>query len=158
MGMVLGLVKSVLELDVNKALDAYVVFQGGEGRWWDGFTKRGFRHCWVFYTVYRPSPGLLADRYCSKVEYINSQLDVDVWWGTPEEVCEHFYQDPKTTSILKFRAELPGNRVLGSRGLMTCVSVAKAILGLSCWEVLTPYQLCRRLLYLGASVVKREGL
>lgn len=142
---------------MKKALDAYIVFQDGTNRWWDGFTKPGYRHCWVFYTAYKPSPSLMADRYVSKVEYINSHMDVDVWWGTPEEVCDYFMSLPDTTVILKFRAELPGRTILGSRGLMTCVSVAKAILGLSSWEVLTPYQLCRRLLYLGATVVKREG-
>lgn len=142
---------------MRKALDAYIVFQDGQCRWWDGFTKPGFRHCWVFYTAYKPEPGLMADRYCSKVEYVNSHLDVDVWWGTPEEVCEHFMSDPKTTCILKYRVELPGNGSVACRGLMTCVSVSKAILGIGSWEILTPYQLCSRLLYLGATMVRKEN-
>lgn len=137
---------------MNKALDAYIVFQDGEGRWWDGFTKPGFRHCWMFYTIYKPSPGLMADQYTAKIEYTNSHTDVDIWWASPDDVCKDFYRQG-ATAILKYRAQLPGERVLGSRGLMTCVSVVKSVLGLSCWEVQTPYQLCRRLLYLGAKVV-----
>lgn len=138
----------------NRIKDFYVVFQGAkEARFWDSWTDKGFRHCWAFHPVDFPAPGLMADQYCLKVEVAAKRIDTNCWWAPPDNVIEHFLK-AGVTDILRVRVDIGGNSRYIPRGLLTCVSATKSLLGLRAWWVLSPLQLYAHLIRHGATSVR----
>jgi hypothetical protein len=140
----------------NEVRYVCVVFQERPDRgWWDAFTAPGWRHCWAFWDVYHPAPGLFATRFTAKLELMRSQLDTDNWWAPPEEVAAAFLEIG-VTDIVRVRVRhAPGSAFI-PYGWLTCVSVIKALLRVRAWRIWTPLQLHRFLLAQGA--VSLRGL
>lgn len=135
----------------------YVVFQ--ESILWDRvrwLTSEGFRHCWAFHAVWYPDKGLLSDRYSMKHEVTSRRTDIAVWWASPDEVAASFLDLEEVTDILRVRVDI--DREIGyiPRGMLTCVSGTKSLLGVRAWWVLTPKQLYRYLLENGAVSLKED--
>lgn len=144
-------------LNGRKKVTCYVVFGGGGAHGpWRLWTKPGWRHCFVLVTVYHPAPSLHARRFLAKVEAFTGFLDVDVWWNSPEDACRLLHENG-ATAIVKITVDLPPRRLWVPRGVITCVSVPKAVLGICNWRIVTPWRLFQHLLQTGGELVKIEG-
>lgn len=134
----------------------YVVFQRSDHFGpWNLLSPREFQHAWVFKQVYCPEPGLLSSKYTAKYE-LSSHANIEVWWYHPLDVAHHFLLSG-VTAVLRYsvkKIHLP--RYL-PRGIMTCVSAIKPLLGISAWWVWTPYQLYNHLLGKGAERITLGG-
>ncbi|MDD9904801.1 MAG: hypothetical protein OXT06_14620 [Rhodospirillaceae bacterium] len=143
-----------------KRVRAYIVFQGGvspHASLWSAFTDPGWRHCWLMLPAYHPAPGLMADRYTLKIEPLRWGIDTEVWWHDPEEVAQHFL-DLNVTAVVALDVTTPPPGVpFIPRGLMTCVTVIKAALGIRAWHIWTPKALFRYVLHHhNGTLVQRE--
>lgn len=133
----------------NEWMESWVVFGPSSRTYpWDIFTRRDMAHCWVFWTRYIPYPGPLSTRLTMKAEHTPGGMYQDVTLSPPEAVLEAVMAD-EPTDVLQLRALVQRNR-LRYFGLLTCVTVVKAVLNLDAPWCLTPAQLHRRLLSMGA--------
>lgn len=140
----------------NENRTFYVVFAHSMfNRIWAPFCPKPFRHCWVFWANYLGTPGLMTPRITLKTESLSNMVDIDVWHEDPEVVAQAFL--PSTTDILKIT--LPFKSCVGvcPRGIITCVSMAKAVMNIKAWWILTPRQLHSHLKSLGAVSLKENS-
>lgn len=115
----------------------------------------GWKHCLLLITIYFPEPNVFASRYTMRVEPTAWGLDLDVVWRSPEAVIAD-YLEHGCTAVLRMDRTLQPQKTLSLRGLISCVSVLKAALGLDGWWVITPYQLFSALVREGAHIVHLE--
>jgi len=133
----------------------YVVFQNTLfHRPWRLFTWNGYQHVWLFYPKYMGPPGLLTRQHTIKVEPLSTYLDTDYWACEPEEIAEEIIKEDYILDIIKISLPLPSNVSYNIRGLITCVTIVKFVMGLSKWFVMTPQQLHRYLLRIGGRSMK----
>jgi len=139
----------------NERFDAWIVFQGADHRqFWRLFTKRGWRHCFVIVPAYNPAAGLMAGRNSVVIDPRTNHVSVDVLFMPPRDVVDHLLKEGAKCAI-KFRVDRRGLRDYVPRGILTCVSVIKAICGISAWYVWTPEHFARWLLRNGGELVTR---
>lgn len=117
------------------------------------FTCRGWRHCYVILPVYYPEPGLHADVYSQVINPVTWCVHSDVIFEHPEKLCRMAIEEGATTAI-KIAIDLQIKRDYVPRGLITCVSLVKALLGITAWYVWTPKHLARYLINNGGSIVR----
>lgn len=124
----------------------YVAFLEDErfGSWWDVFTQKRFRHV----AVCRQIEGITQN-----VEYLRGRLFVESFALPVGEWLQVLKDYRLVTVIVEFEvAEVePFNYNL--RGLLTCVSVVKAFIGVGAPLSFTPKQLFRELLRRGGRVL-----
>lgn len=115
-------------------IDYYIVFTDA-GRWnfWDVFTSPGWRHCMA---VRWDGYNWLA------IDPIGSMLHVDVLDYTEKDDVPRLLasQGHKVVYIRKQQ-----NDKFIMRGMMTCVTITKHLLGIRAWWVMTPKQLAKHL-------------
>lgn len=127
---------------------AYVIFEDSHRwRWWFRFVAKGWRHVWLAIPAPWPAPGLLATNFTIKAEPLSWGVDHQLFYAEPEDVARGFV-DAGATCAVRVTLTLPPTRddVVIYRGVYTCVAAVKAAMGLRCWWVWTPRQLCRYLL------------
>lgn len=111
---------------------ALVVFSGQADQIWLRLLRHGFRHCFL---VLGSSGGWL---------YINPlahRMDIMVLPVEPGFNASEWYRTQGLT-VIETRLSHPPERGTPWRPL-TCVEVAKRILGISAWNIITPWQLYR---------------
>ena len=139
----------------NEYREFHVVFAPSRfNRIWSMFCRMPFRHCWVFWASYYDSPGLMAPRITLKMEAQSSNIDFDVWHADPNEVAAAFL--PFSTDILRITLPFKTSLRYSPRGIITCVSIVKSAMDIKAWQVLTPEELYRYLLKIGAQSLKEE--
>ncbi len=128
--------------NIRKRQTAYIVFQGDMAQTMPmPFTSPGWRHCWLMLPVYYPEPGLMAEVFTMKIEFLRWGVDTAVWWQSPDVVSAAFYE-VGVTAIVEFPfTSPPENTRLTWRGQISCVTLIKAILQINDWKVWTPKQL-----------------
>lgn len=136
----------------------YVVFASGvPGSFWNCFTRRGYGHCFAFREHWvEGQPGLLNTAFTLKVEMQQSYVDTDFWYATPAVVAEHYLRDEQVADVVRVDVDIDGRRGYIPRGMLSCVTVLKAVLQLRAWWVLTPRQLHQYLLLRGGSSLRSE--
>lgn len=140
--------------NLRKRYTAYVVFQGAEHRrWWRIYTRRGWRHCYLILPAYPPGASLFSRPGSIVINPWISYLRIDNLTESPPEICRRMVAEGATCAI-----ELPvDQKFTGAyvpRGLMTCVSLIKAVIGCNAWHVWTPEQLARWMLRHGGKMVE----
>ena len=115
-------------------IEYYIVFVDG-GRWnlWDVFTSSGWRHCYAIH--YDGFNWIEINPYSSFLDVLILDYvdDEDV----PQLLVS---QGHKVVYIKKQRKDK-----FRMRGLLTCVSIIKHLLGIRAWWVITPKQLAKHL-------------
>lgn len=140
----------------RKRFTAYVVFKGAEHRrFWRIFTRRGWRHVFVVIPVYFPEPGLAAIQYCQIINPTMEDLRADVVYKPADQVCADLLDDG-ATCVIRFPVDQKFTGRYIPRGLLTCVSLVKALISVDAWWILTPEQLANYLLRNGGSLMERE--
>ena len=143
---------------INEYKTFYVVFQSSSGnRFWSGFTEKGYQHIWAFWGKPIGEPGLMTEQWTIKAEPLGSHVDIDLWFVEPHEAAKEYLKEEKTTDILKFNVRLQAQGFV-PRGIITCVSVVKGVMGQRAWWILTPLQLYYYLLRKGAVSLKGKAL
>lgn len=134
----------------------FVVFQGAEHqRAWRIFTKRFWRHCFIVVPVYYPEPSLTADVYSLIINPITFCIRCDVIFQPPRKVVDHMLSNGYTAAIA-WPVDHDYKTDYVPRGLLTCVSVIKAVLGIRAWYVWTPEHLARYMARHGGELIKRK--
>ena len=118
----------------------YIVFDRHRGckMFWNYFTSSGFDHIYLFTSIgtqtiaIHPTP---------------SECVIDLWQCTIEEAISWIPDD--TTAILKYTAKYESLKRYNARGIVSCVSFAKYLLGIG-GITFTPQRLYNQLIKLGA--------
>ena len=140
---------------INEYRAFYVVFQSSSNnRFWAGFTAEGFQHVWLFWGKDVGEPGLLTPQWTMKFEALATHFDIDLFYLDPPTVAETYINDPMVTDILKINLRLKTTGKFIPRGIISCISSAKSVMGITEWWVLTPKQLYYNLLRKGAKSLK----
>lgn len=140
--------------NLRKRFTAYVLFQGAEHRrWWRIFTRRGWRHCYLILPAYLPGASLLDKPGSIIINPWIGFIRVDYSPQTPQAICRQMVEEGATCAI-----EIPVDQKFSGayvpRGLLTCVSMIKAMIGCNAWNVLTPEQLARWMLRHGGKTME----
>lgn len=136
---------------------AFVVFQGAEHRRaWRIFTKRKWRHCLVVVPFYYPAPSLTADVYSIIINPITFTVRLDVAFQEPRDVVNDML-DYGYTAAIAVPVDHDYKLDYVPRGLLTCVSLVKAIIGVRAWYVWTPEHLARYLARMGGEIITRKA-
>lgn len=141
---------------IRKRYTAYVVFQGAEHRRaWRIFTRRGWRHCWLIMPANPPRHSLFAKAGSILISAGTDHVSIDHVQRPAKELAQSALNDG-ATCVIKIAIDQKFTGAYVPRGLLTCVSLIKAALGLKAWFVWTPEHLARYLLRNGASLIERE--
>lgn len=133
-----------------------MVFQGAEHRRpWRVFTRRKWRHCLIILPAYYPAPGLMSDCYSIVINPITFCIRVDMVWQKPRELVDEMLEAGYTAAFA-VPVDHDYKKEYIPRGLLTCVSVVKALLGLQAWYVWTPEHLARYLARRGFDLIQRK--
>ena len=111
-------------------IDYYLAFGDSDiPHFWDVFTQEGFRHCCAF--KWDGFNWLLVDP-------LGQQLDITVLNYTGEDDVPRIFKDAGWT-VIRYKKTIQPKFIF--RGVMTCVTICKQLLGIkACW-VVTPKQL-----------------
>ena len=111
-------------------LDYFIAFGDSDvPHFWDVFTRKGFRHCCAF----------KWDGYnWILIDPLGQQLDVNVMPYTSEDDVPHLFKQTGW-KVIRYKKTIKPKFIF--RGMLTCVTVCKQVLGIkACW-VVTPWQL-----------------
>ena len=138
----------------QKTFVAYVVFaKGKRGTIWSIFCRRGWGHCLVLQPAYDPFPGLLSKQYTIKIEPQTWGIDVELWLETPEEIARQF--SAAGDVVVRYKTTVPAKGMMFvPRGVFSCVSIVKAVLGINAWRLLTPWHLFLYLVRQGGQLIQ----
>jgi len=122
---------------------------------WRLWCRRGWRHVFVCLPVYYPEPSLTADEYTLAIDPRSYCIQPDVAFVPAREAAQHFLKEG-ATAVIKVRVDRRGAPPYIPRGLQTCVSVVKSVLGVAAWYVWTPEHLARWLVKNGGQLIEKE--
>jgi hypothetical protein len=111
-------------------VDYYLAFGDSDNRhFWDVFTVKGFRHCcaikWDGYNWILIDP-------------LGQLLDINILPYTELDNVPNLFRENNWT-VIRYNKEIKERFI--PRGMLTCVTVCKQLLGIkACW-VVTPWQL-----------------
>ena len=136
----------------DEYLRAWVVFAKGQRRYpWSWFCGP-MAHCWVMWSRFWPEPSLTAHESTMKAEHTPGGLYQDWSPLAPAEMLRHVALSAAVLDVLALTVRVTRNRLrYFGGGVLTCVTVVKAVLNLDAPFCLTPAQLHRRLLAMGAT-------
>src|SRR5690606_41531378 len=119
----------------RQRLTALLLLQGAEHRRaWLIFTRRNWRHCLVVVPFYYPAPSLTSDVYSIIINPIAFTVRLDVAFQEPRDVVDEMLEYGYTAAIaVPVDHDYKVDYV--PRGLLTCVSLVKAIIGVRAWYV-----------------------
>lgn len=147
--------RAVMFPAIRKRYTAYVVFQGAEHRRaWRIFTRRGWRHCYLIMPAFYPEPSTSAERLSMLVNPGTDHVAIDLIRSSPAKLVE-MALDEGATCAIKIAIDQKFTGAYVPRGLLTCVSLVKAALGLGAWYVWTPEHLARYLLRNGGELLRK---
>lgn len=96
-------------------------------------------------------PGLLAQWITIKVETTPARIHIDVYGEHPDTLVDEAQVAMRTIDVLALTIDIGGPEEYCPRGPLSCVSLVKAMLGVWWPAVITPRQLYRKLVSLGAT-------
>lgn len=141
--------------NIRQRFTAYVVFSGSETRsFWRVFVRRGWRHVQVIVPMYYPEPRLTADVYSLVINPVTYAVKIDYFWLNPRKMVDEMLKDG-CTAVIEVPVDIALKDGYIPRGLLTCVSLVKAIIGVRAWYVWTPYHLARYLIRHGGTLIKK---
>lgn len=104
---------------------------------------------------YYPKPGLNARVFSQIINPITFCVMAEVIDKHPQELAKELL-DEGYTAVIKVPVDHDYKTDYIPRGLLTCVTLVKAIIGVRAWYVFTPKHLARYLVRNGCEIMKRE--
>lgn len=123
---------------------AVVFGHRAERRWWDVFTRPGFRHVWI----------LSVDERFGGTTVLHCGWDMFAARWSPSDVGVVAREIAEKHAGIVLLVETKIAAAFMPRPFLTCVEVAKHALGIKAPLVLTPYQLYRHLRARGALMIR----
>jgi hypothetical protein len=125
----------------------FVLFQAprAPARWWHRFLAPGYRHLMLVRS--------LAPDHAISIEHTGTALLVDHHAAPPVALVRRHAMSKAVHLVLAIDRPLPASVRASLRPPMTCVEVAKAALAITAPWIITPRQLARHLLQIGARPV-----
>lgn len=111
----------------------------GRWRWWDIFTRKGWRHCFIWWQPPDTDAIIQIASLFWGISLHFSQGDID-------DALMMLANERVISSILVVDCDLPGPLPFVTHGPITCVTFAKATMGIRARHIWTPHQLHRYLL------------
>ena len=137
----------------KEVFTAYVVFSGADHSiWWRLFTRRGFRHVQMIIPASQNTSLLSRDGRCILVNAMSFGVSIAIVDKSASEIVADCKQ-AGVTQVLAYPVKKYFKREFVPRGVLTCVSLLKAVMEINAWWVITPEQLARWLLKNGAKEV-----
>lgn len=118
--------------------------------WWDVFTFWKSGHVLVFWEVADSDENF---RFTQSLEYILGRVMVALYLIPPEEWIDQLAETGRVVEVIEWGIDKIESFHYNLRGLMTCTSVIKAVIGVNAPFVLNPQQLSRELLSRGGKLV-----
>lgn len=109
---------------------ALVAFAGDSQIWWLRFLKKGFKHCFVV---------LISDGYSVVVDPVCLRTEICVLPFTDADKLRALFESNNYKVVETYVRSPDG--VHPSLGLFSCVEVAKRVLGIHKFSIVTPYKL-----------------
>lgn len=110
--------------------DYYIAFIATESEnWWRFFTRKGFGHCYVFTGI---------GEMTQSVDYLNGNIEITFIDLKADIYAFHLIRR-HDAKVLKIKNVI--SKKQGFRGLLYCVSLCKAVLGIRNCFAITPYKL-----------------
>lgn len=103
----------------------------GKWRWWNLFTGYKYAHCWVVF----------EDKVCVSVNPLIWGIQVSIY----DCSLDDYIKEIDATAIYTLDIDYKPVDNTKYRGLYSCVSITKAMLGINDWKILTPKQLAKYL-------------
>ncbi len=133
----------------------YVIFQDSPyKRPWHLFTHGRYKHCWLITPTFEGPPGLLTPQKTVRINALSNYVDVDYWDAHPHEVVKDFLKEENVVDIVKICLPLRKSVSYNLRGVINCITIPKAFMGINAWWIFTPQQLRRYLLKNGGQSMK----
>lgn len=131
---------------------AFVVFQGGDHRrFWRIFTRRGWRHCWIILPSQTNDAGLFGNDDAIVVDPNIGFIEIQGVKRSPRQVADEALE-MGATCVIRVQVDRSQNPTYVPRGILQCVSLVKAVIGISAWQVWTPKHLARYLIRNGGQI------
>jgi len=89
-----------------------------------------------------------------KINPLSNNIKIDYIPSPVKEVADYFASHEQAKDIVKIKLPLAEHLGYTFRGIITCVSIIKAALGIRAWFIITPQQLRRYLLRIGGISLK----
>lgn len=125
----------------------YIAFQSSlTWKLWDVFTTKEYRHCWLFMDLGYESGSVLF-------EYRRGWMVMEDYVLSAADILEVLKTCPEQTTVLRMALDPWERKKYSPSGLITCVSIIKAVLGVTQFWIMTPRQLLLHLRSLGAETV-----
>ena len=125
----------------------YVAFQSSlTWKIWDVFTTKDYRHCWLFMDR-EDGPGSIL------FEYRRGWMVMEDYVLSADAIIEVLKTCPEQSTVLRIALDPWERKRYPACGLITCVSIIKAVLRARGFWILTPKQLLKELRRLGADTV-----
>lgn len=135
---------------------AYLVFTGSSHSiWWRMFTRRGWRHVQLIVPADHPDSSLFSKvGRCVVLNATSYSVTVSVVDKFAKDLALDCL-DAGATMVLSYFVDVGFTREFIFRGLLTCVSLIKAVIGINAWYVITPGDLARWLIKNGATRLEK---
>lgn len=137
----------------------YLVFAGSIDpgrRWWSALTSPGFRHVWAYRQVaIDEDASLVGPRLVAGIHAVAGGVFVEVSSASPIGMARGLvlHGDATDVLIVKSNRTRPPSPL---PGLLNCVTLAKALIGMRAWWCWTPELLYFALLRRGARSILQE--
>lgn len=139
----------------RRRFTAFVIFQGADHRRaWRIFTRRGWRHVLIVLPVHTGS-SLRSPVHSLVINPLTWGVQCDVIFERPADLAQEALREG-ATCVVRMPVDQKFDREYIPRGLFTCVTLIKSILGVAAWYVWTPEHLARYLLRHGGSIVRKD--
>ncbi len=125
----------------------YIAFQSSlTWKIWDVFTTKDYRHCFLFMDR-EDGPGSVW------FEYRRGWMVMEDYVLSADAIIEVLKTCPEQSTVLRIALDPWEGKRYPACGLITCVSIIKAVLRVRGFWILTPKQLLEELQRLGADIV-----
>ena len=140
----------MLPVPRRESFTCYVVFHGAEHQiWWRLFTPAGLRH--VLLILPADGDRSLFDKTGQSivVNGMSYTTNINLHNVRAADLARQCVERG-ATDVLRFKVSKRFTREFVPRGILTCVSLLKSVMGISAWWVITPAQLRKWMLENGA--------
>ena len=125
----------------------YIAFQSSmTWKIWDVFTTKDYRHCFLFMDR-EDGPGSIL------FEYRRGWMVMEDYVLSADAIIEVLKTCPEQSTVLRIALDPWEGKRYPACGMITCVSIVKAVLRIRGFWILTPKQLLKELRRLGADTV-----
>ncbi len=117
--------------------NTYVIFTNSTGLWWLRLLKSGFRHCYILQSMQKGCLWL-------EINPFSDQVIINTYNYKEPKSIEDMLED-KDFSVACLVDVMDAPQKCAPLGFFTCVELVKRVLGIHSANIVTPYQLYKKI-------------